>query len=219
MRAVLADIFFYSVVKLTAFDGRRIFKKKDLMQMSKCGIKVLGACLALLLTEASISEHASAMPFNTDMFEVQPSADAVARKKAAGSISIGSLQRQKPDLTTDWVQKNPFTGNTASELRGAKGFRTNCSPCHGNFKEGVHEPAVIASKGMPSLDLSSEAVRFEDPGTNQKPKPDAHFFTYIFNGGVLMPAYGYKLSNDEIWDIVTYVRAAQAKAAELQLKK
>lgn len=219
MRTVLADYFLSSVVKLTAFDDRQIFKKIDLMQMSKFGITALGVCLALVLTSTSIPQTAFAMPFNTDMFEVQPSADAVARKKAAGTVSIGSLQRQKPELTTDWVQKNPLTGNVASELRGEKGFRTNCSPCHGNFNDGVHVPAAIASKGMPSIDLSSEAVRFEDPGTNLKPKPDAHFFTYIFNGGVLMPAYGYKLSNEEIWDIVTYVRAAQAKAAELQLKK
>lgn len=175
--------------------------------------------VALTPTVVLAPSVASAMPFNTDMFEVQPSADSVARKKPEGSVAIGSLQRQKPELTTDWVQKNPHADNAHSAEKGKRKFEVNCSPCHGVFKDnGVHEVSAILTKGMPSIDLSSESVRFNDPGTNNAPKGDAHFFTYIFNGGVLMPAYGYKLSNEEIWDIVSYIRFAQAKAAQVSQK-
>jgi mono/diheme cytochrome c family protein len=155
-----------------------------------------------------------AMPFNTDMFEVQPSTDAVARKKVPESVAVGSLQRIKPDLKTDWVQKNPYTDNSDSVLRGQRGFQKNCAVCHGNFVDAVHVPSDLMLKGIPSIDLSSEAVRYWEPATKQNPKQDSHFFTYIFNGGVLMPAYGYKLSNSEVWDIVSYVRDAQTKASQ-----
>lgn len=170
--------------------------------------------ISLLLASFIVCSSAMAMPFNTDMFEVQPSTDAVARKKPAGSVSIGSLERIKPDLNTAWVQKNPFTGSMESVDKGLRGFQKNCSVCHGAYDgNNAHIPSDLMLKGIPSIDLSSEAVRFNDPGTNQKPKNDAHFFTYVFNGGVLMPAYGYKLSNAEIWDIVSYIREIQLKAS------
>lgn len=159
------------------------------------------------------------MPFNTDMFEVQPGVDAVARKKPEGSVGIGSLHRQTPDLSTDWVQKNPYAEDLASIERGTRRFQINCTPCHGSFKEGKHVVSAFMEKGMPSIDLSSDAVRYSDPGTNQQPKPDAHFFTYVFNGGVIMPRYGFKFSNSEIWDLVSYIRSVQVKAAEKQALK
>lgn len=165
------------------------------------------------------SPECFALPFNTDMLEVQPGPDKVSRKKPAGSIAIGSLQRQKPELTSEWVQKNPFEGDVAAVERGHEKFRANCSPCHGTFESGKHVPSPLMLKGMPSIDVSSEAVRFSDPGKNQSPKPDAHLFTYIYNGGALMPAYGYKLSNDDIWDLISYVRQVQREASNPSEKK
>lgn len=152
---------------------------------------------------SAVQPNAMALPFNTDMLEVQPGTDAVSRPKPPGSISLGSLQRQKPELTTSWVQKNPVDGNPRAIARGESLFRTNCSPCHGEFKEGKQVPSALLMKGIPSIDLTADPI----PG-----KPDAHFFTYVFNGGPLMPRYGYKLSNDEIWEVISYVRQAQRTA-------
>jgi len=155
-----------------------------------------------------------ALPFNQDMVGHQKKTGDIMRPRPKNAIPIGSLDRQIKNVEQikDW--KNPYNGKADSITKGQRYFVVNCSPCHGAFKEGQHVPAVIQAKGMPSINIADESVVYADPGVRKNRKLDSHFFNYIYNGGVLMPPYGYKLSNEEIWHIVSYIRSVQSITAQ-----
>ena len=168
---------------------------------------ITGAQVGMLVVAAM---PALALPFNQDMVNHQKITGSIMRPRPQNAIPVGSLDRQIKNLEqiSDW--KNPYQDNQDSVNKGMRHFAVNCVPCHGGFKEGKHVPSTLQEKGMPSINLADEAVVYNDPGTRKNPKIDGHFFNYIYNGGILMPPYGYKLSNEEIWHLVSYIRSVQA---------
>ncbi len=83
-------------------------------------------------------------------------------------------------------------------------FSVNCSPCHGDISTSPYVRGPVAQKSqMIGIvpDLKDEMF---------KAKPDGHFYGIIHFGGMaVMPAYGWKLSPTEHWDMVNYIRKVQ----------
>ncbi len=174
-------------------------------------------CISTILVVGIFSafRSAHALPFNDDMVGGQLISGTVMRPKPPGAVPIGSLSRRIPSYQEALALENPMKKDRASAVRGERLFAVNCSPCHGAYAGGKYHESAIASKGMPSVNLTDEGLLYFDGGAKQKPKPDGHIFGYIYFGGLaLMPAYGWKLSNAEIWDIVSYVRHIQSLASK-----
>lgn len=147
-----------------------------------------------------VSSAALALPFNQDMVGNQLITGSLMREKPLGSVSKGSLSRTFVNREAVLEYKNPMVGDKNSVLRGRRLFAVNCQPCHGHYEDGKHVPGTFAAQ-MPSIDLTQEMIA---------KKPDGHFLGYIYFGGMaIMPAYGWKLSVKEHWDIVSYVRHLQ----------
>jgi len=97
--------------------------------------------------------------------------------------------------------KNPFAGDRKAAQAGEYEFRINCALCHG----------LAARGGGRGPDLT-RAVK-------KHTHSDADMFQVISNGipGTAMPANGTNgqgvgMTDEEIWQIITYIRSQEVKA-------
>ena len=97
--------------------------------------------------------------------------------------------------------KNPFTGDAKAAKVGESQFRANCSFCHGLGARG----------GGRGPDLTRAQKRHGNS--------DADLFRTINEGvpGTAMPPngatqQGVGMTEDEIWQVISYIRSVQAKA-------
>jgi len=90
-------------------------------------------------------------------------------------------------LSQEIAVKNPHTA-TADIAAGAKIFRAHCAECHGHAGEGNRGPKLTT-------------------GVFYHGRTDADLFTNITNGipGTAMPSVFF--SQDQVWQIVAYVRS------------
>jgi len=169
-------------------------------------MKKLCSLFGLLMLAAS--SQAVALPFNDDMVITEAlRTGAIVRGKPDNTVAVGSAAFwvAKEEDTQSWT--NPNAKDAYSVGRGKRLYETNCSPCHGNYKEGVRTPGAVAQKSiLPAPDITDKFYR---------EKSDGFFYgTIHFGGAAMMPALGWKLSPSEHWDIVSYVREIQAVAVK-----
>ncbi len=105
------------------------------------------------------------------------------------------LYAQQPSPTYDPTQVTaPSTVPMA--LFGEASYQQNCAPCHG--EQGMGDGPTAAS-------LPGPATAFADPAAIQALTPSELFYTTKF-GRIqnLMPPWGNRLSDEEIWQTVAY---------------
>jgi mono/diheme cytochrome c family protein len=78
---------------------------------------------------------------------------------------------------------------------GERMYDTYCAPCHGAEGAGSG-PVAQRAKTIPGLPLGSTSARSE-----------GYLYLTIRNGGAMMPAYSWAMEDDEMWDIVSYLRS------------
>src|SRR2546429_8510362 len=118
---------------------------------------------------------------------------------AAGIIVVVLLCAGRISLQAQ--EKNPYAGDTKVAKLGEYQFRSNCAFCHGLGGRG----------GGRGPDLTRAQKHHGNT--------DAELFHNIHDGiaGTAMPAatnggIGVGMSDEEIWQVVTYLRSVQAKA-------
>lgn len=157
--------------------------------------------LALVLLCTLSSGRAIALPFNDDMVHDQLKVSEVMRPAPEGSIALGSSARFVKDKDTALALENPIARTERSIQRGERLWATNCTPCHGRYTEDGYKPGPV-NQWLPGPDLTADIIAA---------KPDGHFFSYVYFGGIIMPRYGWKLSIRDHWDLVNYIRKQQKK--------
>jgi mono/diheme cytochrome c family protein len=173
------------------------------MQMRLKPLLVKSALVSVAFSVLS-SSTALALPFNTDMYDPQPMTGEVMRPKAPNSVPMGSLDRRLESKEAALKLQNPLRGDPVSVESGQRLFAINCAPCHGTYGvDGAQTPSWFASQvGAPDLTASTYW---------EESRSDGNIYGTIHLGGMaIMPAYGWKLSPTEHWDIVNYVRSIQA---------
>lgn len=92
--------------------------------------------------------------------------------------------------------KNPFTDKPEAIEEGRKIYEQMCAGCHGAKGDGGRGPAL-------------------NKGTFKRGNEDAQIFDVIKNGvsGTAMPAMG--LADDEVWQIVSFLRSFGGGAGEM----
>ena len=100
--------------------------------------------------------------------------------------------------TTNFVELNPLTLNSALLARGQQRFAINCSPCHGQLGDGN---GVTKKYGM-AVVANLHDKRIVTMG-------DGELFYVISNGRNLMQSYASQVDVQDRWAIVAYVRALQ----------
>ena len=131
---------------------------------------------------------------NSDMF-----ADGKGmRPPVEGTVARGEMpypylgQTNPPEVLT-----NPTIPDKKILELGKRKFLTFCSPCHGNFAQGVSRLRGQFPTG-PSL-VTNRIINF----------PDGMIYHIITNGQNIMPAYVHQVMRNERWAIVDYIRVLQ----------
>lgn len=111
----------------------------------------------------------------------------------------GALDRPEPPDPYAGMT-NPIEGDTAAIEAGQTIFQNNCGSCHGQTGEG-DGPAASALDPAP-----------QNLAENQSGLSDSYIFWRINEGGTMapfnstMPAWDGVLSDDQIWNVVAYIR-------------
>lgn len=186
-------------------------KKQQLTRgLSWVGARSLGAHasrrkgavgLGILFAVVGLAPLASALPFNQDMVGNQISVGDMHRPEPAKSKPRGAEERYVGESReAALLMKNPVKPTADSVIHGERLYQVTCSPCHGRYIEDQYVNGGVQHV-VPGPPL------FE---AYMKEKPDAHYFQYIHFGGLaIMPAYGWRFSPEEHWDIVNYIRSVQ----------
>ncbi len=97
--------------------------------------------------------------------------------------------------------QNPYPTGEAALATGKWSYDVYCAPCHG----------VDGTGNGPVTDTTDDKKRFMAPGPAlasgmTKLYPDGHLYLTLRNGGALMPAYSWAMTDQELWSVVAYLR-------------
>src|SRR5262249_46931831 len=150
-------------------------------------MKFLAGVLATLLVGAAVFGFI----FATGRFDVAATAPPDLTDKLAPWVLDKALERRAREVT------DPVAKDAAAPARGMAHYRENCLPCHG-------APGVDPSEFQEGLNPTPPGI--DAPVVQQS--SDAELFWVIKNGIRMtgMPAFGVNHKDDEIRDIVAFVR-------------
>ena len=132
------------------------------------------------------------------------------RRETAGLAGVGVavgivliVQGQIDPRLAAIPVSNPVVADARSIQAGGELWATTCLQCHGPEARGDGPGA--ASLGVPPPDLTSSHQRFHS---------DQELFDSIANGvpGTNMPAFGGRIGETGIWDLINYLHLLQDQA-------
>jgi mono/diheme cytochrome c family protein len=95
---------------------------------------------------------------------------------------------------------NPVKPSPESLAKGKKLYKIDCAMCHGENGDG---------KGDMAADMKN-VTDFTNPDV-QKNSTDGQWFQIIRKGKGEMPPEGERAKDDDIWNVVNYIRAFAKK--------
>lgn len=98
-----------------------------------------------------------------------------------------------PDTVKEW--SNPMAGNAEATTQGRKTYNQLCFVCHG--KSGKGDGVGAAALDPKPVDFSSKAVQDQAAG---------EIFWKLSEGRGVMVAYKKTLSDEQRWQLVSYIR-------------
>jgi mono/diheme cytochrome c family protein len=101
----------------------------------------------------------------------------------------------------DKARKNPVKFTEVSVQRGKKIFDTQCALCHGAKGDGKGDLAADMKLNMPDF-TKADAL---------KNRTDGELFTVIGAGKDPMPGEAGRMTEQQRWNLVNYVRALSGK--------
>jgi len=124
------------------------------------------------------------------------------RQVISGTVALGLL-RMDELLYTGKVGGQlattfPFTVTRAVLARGQERYNIYCAPCHGLLGDGN---GMIVQRGL-SAPPTFHQQRLRDA-------PVGHFFDVITNGFGRMYSYASRVTPEDRWAIIAYIRALQ----------
>jgi mono/diheme cytochrome c family protein len=125
-----------------------------------------------------------------------------ARQLPPGTVARGFVQEDTAQLTGAVngkpVATMPMPVTRELLERGQQRFNIYCSPCHG--LAGYGDGEIVQRGFSPPPSFHTQAIR---------QLPDGKIFDVITNGYGAMYPYGYRITPEDRWAIVAYVRALQ----------
>ena len=142
------------------------------------------------------------------------------RVPAKGTIARDSLPNPTlmPNPTAagknpdgSWITQNPLPLSMAVMQRGRERFDINCAICHGYSGRGGNGKYGHGMVGRlwPAGAVVANFHAVEGKDNRVANLSDGELFDVISNGKNTMPAYGDRISLEDRWSIIHYVRALQ----------
>ena len=125
-----------------------------------------------------------------------------ARPKIDGTVARGQLRvdvaRYTGKAGENDVTAFPFAITRDDVTRGQQRFNIYCTPCHGRLGDGNGMVVKRGFRQPPSYHIQ----RLKDAAAG-------HFFDVMTNGYGSMPSYASRVTPDDRWRIIAYIRALQ----------
>lgn len=145
---------------------------------------------------------------NQPRYKPLAASDFFPDSRSARPLVDGTVPREQPaeagpfytgrSADGELLATMPFSVTLTILERGQERFDIYCSPCHG--RDGYGQ-GMIVQRGFPAPpSYHTDRLRAA---------PDGHFFDVITNGFGRMYSYGYRVSPEDRWAIVAYIRALQ----------
>ncbi len=163
-----------------------------------------------------MDRQARVRPQSANLFnEVLGNGDGRGSRLPLGNtVSRGASIEDLPSNTgrktgsEEWVELNPLEVNESTLNRGKERYDIFCAPCHGKAGDGN---GIVTQYSLTTADLHQHRL---------VQLPDGYIFDVITNGfnattnavGISysrMPGYKSKISKEDRWAIVSYMRALQ----------
>ncbi len=167
---------------------------------------LIGLAVALTGCRQDMQDQPKYKPLHASEFFADHRSE---RPQVDGTVARGHLRidqaRYAGKIGSDDVTAFPWPITRADLVRGQQRFDIYCSPCHSRLGDGV---GMIVRRGFrqpPSYHIQ----RLKDA-------PVGHFFDVISNGFGSMASYASRVSPDDRWRIIAYIRTLQfAEGASL----
>jgi hypothetical protein len=161
--------------------------------------------LFLFLGSLTLVNNSHSLPWSTDLWDhpsIKPYEEARDYSEASVFRSEESMELEREEYES--IVTGPNKGDS-SISKGKELYVTNCSSCHG--MNGLGDGPVIKNDLRPNSYFYPVNLKQQQTVS----RTDGYIYAYIRYGGkVMMPAYG-RITPDEAWDIVYYVRYLQGK--------
>jgi mono/diheme cytochrome c family protein len=172
------------------------------------GLVALVVAVVLLFAAPSVQQGVKDLIQSTTHLGYYPIRDmrksvALSPQKVINRLpDEASVPTAGREITLDWEQaaerlRNPVAPSEASVAQGDTLFRRFCTPCHGASMAG---DGPVAAQFMPPPDLL---------GLQTRDRKDGFIYSYIRNGGAVMPSYGFQVGAEEAWHLVNFIRHRQ----------
>ncbi|MEQ1503498.1 MAG: c-type cytochrome [Myxococcota bacterium] len=170
--------------------------------------RLIAAALAAL--GLTVSSVALGLPWDVDMADGQQVKGYSMDMRQLPEGTVAQPSRTSPKgFAPNFVRgtpeadalTNPLAADEATLGRGKQMYGVYCTPCHG---DGTNLGPVAASAQNPRR-LPGVMV-LGGPTGILKARNDGYVYLTIRNGGMVMPTYGWAMSDEEIWSVVSYVR-------------
>lgn len=135
---------------------------------------------------------------------------ASVRPRVADTISRDQVnlddQLHTGRINGQFATTFPFTVTQEVLNRGQERYNIFCAPCHSEVGDGH---GIITDYGM------RVPTSFHDPGLRNE--PNGYYFSLITDGTRVMPSYAARITVEDRWAIVAYIRALQlSQGADVQ---
>ena len=125
-----------------------------------------------------------------------------ARPEVEGTIARGQLRideaRYTGKIAGEDITEFPIPITKADIERGQARFNVYCTPCHGRLGDGNGMVVMRGFRQPPSY----YSQRLMDA-------PLGHFYDVISNGFGAMASYASRVTSDDRWRVIAYIRALQ----------
>ncbi len=159
---------------------------------------VMVAATALIAACGNLQEQ----PKLHKPFDASPNFETAARVPLPEAVAVGTLNEDKHFYTGmidgEFVETFPFEITAEVIAEGRAEFNAYCTPCHGNAGYGN---GVLSQEGFPP------PASFHDEEIREK--PIGHYFNVITNGQNAMYSYNSRVTAEERWAVIAYIRVLQ----------
>jgi mono/diheme cytochrome c family protein len=121
----------------------------------------------------------------------------------ADSVAFGNTGNPEQVLNVPQRRTRPYDPQVAGKL-----FTVNCSVCHGISGQG-NGPASVHLTSNQSYWATSRGAPYAAPAdlvAIRNDRTEDALFTVISNGIIVMPSFGKLMAEEDIWDIVAYIK-------------